>query len=192
MLPLARKYSVRDLDIYCETSVFPSKKLWTHQVKSLINEADKRSIIAELSTKAVLARYHLTYEHCPSNLWYLALEKPSCFYDIALLLRISTYTIQSHECLCGMFSYDIVKHVFRYCNDTQNDRDRFIEDLIDILDVATFNSVWNDDDDIFLTFMLGGLPTQCTKTLEHETWVMCIYRICRTIKLLKRYFYECV
>ena len=117
-----------------------------------------------------MSRYSLTRTPKYNKLWQLALAKPDSFYNIAYLLRVSMYVIQSNECICGMFAYDIVNRFFYYCKQTQQQRDYLIDSVIDLLDVNTFVSLWNDDDDVLLSFLLGGMPTNCAKNLNEHIW----------------------
>ncbi len=53
-------------------------------------------------------------------------------------------------------------------------------------------SLWNNDDDIFLVFVLGGLPTEYAEALDHNTWIAAMLLVCKTVKGWEEYFVNCI
>ncbi len=79
-----------------------------------------------------------------------------------------------------------------YCKHTQQQRDTLIDVLIDTLDVETFVSLWNNDDDILISFLLGGLPTDCTKVLNDAIWAECMITVSKTVQKWKHFLVDCI
>ena len=150
-------------------------------------EADNIVIFKQLQSRLNLSRYSLIRTPGVHKLWYMAYDNPDHFHQLACLFRISSFVVQSKECLCGTYTFDIVKHVFIYCNETQNQRNDLMESIIDVLDVESFCSVWNNDDDVLIAFLLGGLPTERLKSISYYLWYKIMLFVCRTVKLWKRF-----
>ncbi len=192
MLHLATKYDLNnDIDLLFQTSVFVNKRKWTSRVKDKISKSDAINIDSTFQSRETLSRYALIRAPNIHRLWRMVFERPDLFYDIAFLFYVSTLRMQSKECICGIFAYDIVKHVFIHCKYTESQRDSMFDSIIDILDVNTFCSLWEKDDDVFIAFLLGGLPTDCTHDLSHELWAKCIVNTSQTVKSWKKCFYGC-
>ena len=164
MLELTCRYGLTEyVHTYRTSAVFVPKNKWSCLVKEKVAEYENNIVASELNYKVSLHRYSGLRRPAGSKLWFLALNESDYFYDISYLIRVSTFNVQSKECLCGTYAYDIVKHVCLFCLQTECTRERMFNSLIDLLDVETFVSIWNDDDDLIITFLLGGIPNDYVK-----------------------------
>ena len=99
--------------------------------------------------------------------------------QIAEIVKFGCLKIQSRECQCGIFAYDIVKHCFMNCPDNTTVINTMTEQICDVLSVDTYVSLWSDDD-AFLVFLLGGTPN-CIVELPFDTWKDVMFIVCNFI-----------
>ena len=190
MLRLLSKFDLlEEMNDFIRQSKFVQKNIWSQKVKENIYCHEKIRLEKALHSRLSLARYITVRSGQDHRLWRLALERPWNFKNIATLIRLSATPIQSRECVCGTVAHDIIKHVFMSCQKNLQDRNTLFEKICDILDVNIFVSIWAYDD-MFLSFLLGGIPDHCNDVLDFNTWAEIMILVSHTTKkwynILKR------
>ena len=90
--------------------------------------------------------------------------------------------MQSQECSCGTVAHDIVKHIMMSCPINLKERDLLFNNICDLLDVKLFVKLWSDEEELFLSFLLGGMPVMCQHSLEHNVWENVMLKVSSTLR----------
>jgi hypothetical protein len=160
MLRLLYKYDMHDvLDTYIATSTVPPKQIFKRLVNSSISAYESSVRLYEMSIRLDLCRYVNIRSENVNRLWTLCQIYHGHFYDFAKIVKLASCKLISGECQCGIYAYDIVKHVLMHCRMNMYERNEFFERLCDIIDVESFVKLWGNEDESILQIILGGMPS---------------------------------
>ena len=68
-----------------------------------------------------------------------------------------------------------------YCQLYCKERDILFNNICDIVDVETFVKLWSNEEDLFLCFLLGGIPID-NEYLDFEIWKNVMLIVCKVTK----------
>ncbi|CAH1785622.1 unnamed protein product, partial [Owenia fusiformis] len=146
------------VDSFVKTGKTIHKVLFKKMVKYQVHSQEEQMWLARINANSNLVMFsNIQIQIEPSFAWIIGKRNPTHLWQLANLVYLSTIpNYKSFQCKkCNILCKDIVAHFLR-CSYMLNERNDFLEHLVDILPVNDSVKLLSASEDIFEQTILGS------------------------------------
>ena len=121
-----------------------------------------------------------------SEIWQIARHFPSHLWSLAEIVKLSIMKCNEVVIckLCNKEVTDRAKHFLLNCENLMDERNEFMEKIVDVLEVRDSVDLFNQDEDILVETLLGG-RTDCLLHIEYSVWCQFLLIVASGVSKMK-------